>query len=286
MDEEPEAQGVRRGHEGGLGRGEDAREHPAEEQDRRQQRQGRAPRPPRGYSDAGEGVGREAATPGEPGHHDHEGPGHEETRHDAPQEEASDGGIGDDPVEEEGHAGRDDGTYRGRRRGHGRGEVARVALVGHRLDLDGPESRRVGDGRARHAREDHAADHVDVGQPAAEPAGEAFREVVDAVGHPRRVHRDAGQHEERGGQQGERVGTGGDPLGDGQEDLAVREEERGARAPESQEDRHPEPHEGEPGDHEDGRGHAASSRGASRRVCQAVSIVWRAIRVAPTGAAR
>ena len=50
-----------------------------------------------GYPDAGEGVSREAATPGEPGHHDHEGPRHQEPRHEAPQEEASDRGIGDDP---------------------------------------------------------------------------------------------------------------------------------------------------------------------------------------------
>ena len=110
-------------------------------------------------------------------------------------------------------------------------ELGLVAMVLHGLDLDGAEAGGVGDRRARHAREDHRADDVDVPEPAAHPAGERHGEVVDAVGDAGRVHEVAGEDEERHGQQREAVDAAGhavqdDEVGDARDEVRV--EERGA----------------------------------------------------------
>ena len=59
----------------------------------------------------------------------------------------------------------------------GRGDADRefgvVAVILHRLDLDGAEAGGIGDRGARHAGEDHRADDVDVREPAAHPAASA-----------------------------------------------------------------------------------------------------------------
>ena len=46
------------------------------------------------------------------------------------------------------------------------GELALEAVRGHGLDLDAAEPADVGQRRAAHAREDQAADDVDLGEPA------------------------------------------------------------------------------------------------------------------------
>jgi len=87
-------------------------------------------------------------------------------------------------------------------------------VVLHRLDLDGAETGGIRDGGAGHAREDHRPDDVDVPKPAAHPAGDRNREVVDAVGDPRGVHQISGEDEERHRKQRERVDAAGHAVQD------------------------------------------------------------------------
>ncbi len=124
------------------------------------------------------------------------------------------------------------GPERGGGRGDAHGELLRVAVVAHRLDLDRAEPRRVGDRRAGHAGEDHRADDVDVAEAALHPADQRQREVVDAVGDAGVVHQVAGEDEERHGEQREAVDAADHPVDDdhrrrgaGQPDV----DERGAR---------------------------------------------------------
>ena len=100
------------------------------------------------------------------------------------------------------------------------GELGRVAVVLHRLDLDRAEAAGVGDRGAGHAGEDHAAHDVDVPEPALQPADQREREVVDAVGDPGGVHQVAGEDEERHREQREAVDAA---------DHAVDHGERGNR---------------------------------------------------------
>ena len=111
---------------------------------------------------------------------------------------------------------RDDRPERRRRRRDADREFRRVAVVLHRLDLDRAEAAGVGDRRARHPGEDHAAEHVDVAEAALEPADQRQREVVDAVGDAGRVHQVAGEDEERHGEQREAVDAADHPVHDGQ----------------------------------------------------------------------
>ena len=87
-----------------------------------------------------------------------------------------------------------------------------VAVVLHRLDLDGAETGGVGDRRPRHAGEDHRADDVDVAEAALHPADERNREAVDATGHAGDVHQIAGQDEERHRQQRKALDAGDHAL--------------------------------------------------------------------------
>jgi hypothetical protein len=70
----------------------------------------------------------------------------------------------------------------------------------------------MGLGRPRHAGEDHAAEHVDVRQPAGHVPDERAGEVVDPAGDPGLVEDHAGQDEERQRQEREAVEPGGHAL--------------------------------------------------------------------------
>ena len=129
-----------------------------------------------------------------------------------------------------------------------------VAVILHRLDLDRAEAGGVGDRGAGHAGEDHRADDVHVREPAAHPAGERHREIVDAVGDAGRIHQVAGQDEERHREQRETVDAAGHAVQDHEVRDAgdeVRVEQRRA----GQRDEHR--HAGE--QHRDERRRSASS---------------------------
>ena len=55
-------------------------------------------------------------------------------------------------------------------------------MIRHGLDFDGAQTRRIGNCGARHAREDHRADDVDVAEAAFQPTDQRKGEVVDPIG--------------------------------------------------------------------------------------------------------
>ena len=85
--------------------------------------------------------------------------------------------------------------------------VARVTRIGHRLHFDSAEPARVGDGRARHAREYHRSDDVHVSEPARDVPHEDAREGEDALGDAEGVHETPGEDEQRNREERERVDT-------------------------------------------------------------------------------
>ena len=139
------------------------------------------------------------------GDREHHQDRHQHAGQDAGEEERADRDVGHHPVDHERQARRDDRPERRRGRGHADRELGRVAVLLHRLDLDRAEARGVGDRGAAHAGEDHRADHVDVAEPALQPAHQRQGEVVDAVGDAGVVHQVAGEDEERHRQQREAV---------------------------------------------------------------------------------
>ena len=64
-----------------------------------------------------------------------------------------------------------------------------VAVILHRLDLDGAEPSGVGDRGAGHAGKNHRAEDVDMREPATHPAAGRDSEIVDAVGDAGGIHR-------------------------------------------------------------------------------------------------
>src|SRR5712664_1254668 len=67
------------------------------------------------------------------------------------------------------------------------------------------EAGDVGEGRARHAREDVLRDHHRHGEPAADPAHQRLREAHQADGDAAGLHQHAGEDEKRDREQHERV---------------------------------------------------------------------------------
>ena len=59
---------------------------------------------------------------------------------------------------------------------------AGIALAFHRRDQHRPDRRAVGRRRARHARQDHVGDHVDVRRTAAEVTDEGLGDFHHAQG--------------------------------------------------------------------------------------------------------
>ena len=104
------------------------------------------------------------------------------------------------------------GPERRGRRGDADREFGGVAVILHRLDLDGAEARGIRDGGAGHAGKDHRADDIDVAEAAAHPAHKCYREFVDAPRHARDVHEVAGQNEERHGEQRKALDAGDHAL--------------------------------------------------------------------------
>ncbi len=135
---------------------------------------------------------------------------HHEQRHhdagdDAAEKQRADRDVRHHSVDHERQRRRDDRPERRGCGGDADGELGRVAVILHRLDLDRAETGGIRDRGARHAGEDHRADDVHVREPAAHPARERHREIVDAVGDAGRVHQVAGEDEERHREQRKRV---------------------------------------------------------------------------------
>ena len=262
VDEQPEHQRVDDRHRRRLGGREDAGEEPAEEHDRRHQRPESPPERDPQRAHALERMPRQVAADREVPHHHHQRPRHQQAGDDAGEEQRADGGFRGHAVDDHRQRRRDDGTDGGRGRRDRAGRFRVVALALHRLDLDGAEPRRVRDGRAAHAGEDHAADDVRLAQAAAHPADHRLREVEDPVADPRRVHQVAHQDEQRGGQQRERVRRHRDLLRDHDAGDAGERQEGEAGEPHRRVDRGAEEQREEPRPQhgEDQRDHRAPPR--------------------------
>jgi len=136
---------------------------------------------------------------------DHQEERGQQAGHDPRQEQRAHRGVGDHAVEHHRDRGRHQRPDDAGRAGERAGELGRVAVLLHRLDLEQAEPARVGDRRAGHAGEDQAARHVDVAEPAGEVPDERAREAVDALGHAAGVHGDAGEDEAGHGEQREGI---------------------------------------------------------------------------------
>jgi hypothetical protein len=120
-------------------------------------------------------------------------------------------------------------------------------MVAHRLDLDGAQAGRIGDRGAGHAGKNHRADDVDLPQPAAHPADQRHREVIDAPGDAGNIHQVAGQDEEGHCQQGKAFDAGDHALRHdhvrhraGREDVQQRRRNHRQRHRQSQQHQHQE----------------------------------------------
>jgi hypothetical protein len=158
-------------------------------------------------------IGAPAVLVGEIGHRRHHQQRHENAGNDAGEKQRTDRDIGHHAVDDEGQGRRDDRPQRGRRGGDADGKLRGVAVVLHRLDLDGAEARSIGNRRARHAGEDHRADDVDLAKTALHPAHQRHRKAVDAAGDAGDVHQIAGEDEKRHGEQREALDPGDHALG-------------------------------------------------------------------------
>ena len=150
---------------------------------------------------------------GEEGDGAHHEDGHEHARDHPAEEKRPDRDVRHHAVDHEGQGRRDDRPEGGRGCGDAYGELGRVAVVLHRLDLDRAKPGRVRDRRAGHARKDHGADDVHVREPPLHPADKRNREAIDAARDTGDVHEVAGENEEGHREQREAFDAGDHPLG-------------------------------------------------------------------------
>ena len=178
--------------------------------------------------------------------HQHQRARHQQSRNDARKEQRADRRLRGDAVNDHRQRGGNDRADRcGSRRDRAR-SFRVVALLLHRLDLDGPEARGVGDGRPAHASEDHRADDVRLAQSASHPADDRLREIEDAIADPGRVHQVAHEDEQRRREQRERVRRHRDLLRNDDSRDAGDHQEREAGEPHRRVDRRAEEQRHEP----------------------------------------
>ena len=181
--------------EAGLGRGEEARENAAHDDERDHQRQRRELRRLGELAEGG-ALSPDAARSEEMAE-DHQPEADEEARHDAAEEQPADRDVAGRAVDDRHDARRD---QVGDRRGRGderRREGLVVALPAH-LRPDGARQHRdVGGRRAGDAGEEHREHRHDLREAAAEMADERLGERDHAVGDVCRRHQLADEEEER-----------------------------------------------------------------------------------------
>ena len=205
-----------------------------------------------------------ASAGGDDGDGEHHQERHDDAGQDAGHEEGADRDVGHHAVDDEGQRRREDRAEGGGGGGDADGGLDRVAVVLHRLDLDGADAGGVGERGAGHAGEDHRADDVHLRETALHPADEGDGEGVDAPGDAGDVHQVAGEDEEGDGEEREALDAGDHPLrhddvgGDaGDEEVEAGGDEHGDG------DRHADQHQDEEGADEEG--HPLTPRCCRRR---------------------
>ena len=84
----------------------------------------------------------------------------------------------------------------------------------HGLDLDHAQAGGVGLRHTAHAGEDHACQHVDVREAAADVPDQRGGEIEDAIGNTGAIEQMTGQHEQRDRDQHETIEPGAHALHD------------------------------------------------------------------------
>ena len=245
-----------------LGRREHPEDEPADDDDGEAEGQHR---PLAGTQELAEGEGRErlpAAPPGEPGDDQRLAQAEQEPRNDPGEKQRAEGGAGHRRVEDHRRARRDHRADARRRRGERRREAGGIAVLLHRRDDDRAGAGEVRGRRPDHAAEEHAGQHVHLGEPPAQPADERPRELEQPGGDAARVHQPPGQHEERQGDEHEPVHARQHRLGQGERPRAGEEEAEDHGGRDRDQHRHPEHQQGAEDD--DRRGGADHAGGLAR----------------------
>ena len=137
-------------------------------------------------------------------HGDHQREPDQDSRDDAAEEQSADRDLCDRPVDDHGHAGRDDRPDGAGGRDQGGGKSGLVAGLLHGRDDDRADRRRVRGGRARHAGDRHAGHDRRMREAGAEMADQRAREIdqllADAAGrHDRSGQDEIGHRQQREG---------------------------------------------------------------------------------------
>jgi len=162
---------------------------------------------------------------GEPQRIEHEGKAEEQSRHDPRQKEGGDGDIGEDPVDDEGDAGRDDRPHAGCRRGQGGGDLLVVSGGSHGGQEQGADGDRrghrgTGDGGEHGAGQDHGQ-----AQAAPDMTQKETGKTDQIGGYAPFLHQVPGEDEQGDGQEGKRGEARKGGLNDDRRREAVLEED-------------------------------------------------------------
>ncbi len=199
LDEIADDERIDASDDAGLGRGEDARQDAAHDDERRKQPgPGRAHRAPQGAEIEAAGdfaqlrivrmIGVEL-------HGDHQRDADQDPRDDPAEEQAADRDLRDRAVDHHGHARRDDRPDGAGGRDQGGGKPGLVAGLLHGRDDDRADRRCVRGGRARHAGDRHAGDDRGMREAGAEMADQRAREIDQLPADPARRHDRSGEDE-------------------------------------------------------------------------------------------
>ena len=174
---------VEHGHRAALCRGEQAEAHSEDDAEGEEQAPEGDERLLEHFLGRGELVARGGviALVRDHRHDDHHRDTHQDAGDIAGCKDAAEGGLGNQGVDDQVHAGRDDRGRRGGRSGDGGGERLGIAALFHLGDQHLRLHGAVGVGGAGAAAHQHAQQHVDLGKAALHVARDAFTEVHHLV---------------------------------------------------------------------------------------------------------
>ena len=156
----------------------------------------------------------------------HQAEPHEDARQDAADQQRADRHARGGAVDHHQDRRRDHGAHGRGAGGEAHRELLVVAALLHRRAEDRADGGGVGGARAGDAGQEHAHDHVHVGQPAAQVPDHRHRELHQALRDAAVGHDVAGEEEERQREQREGVDAG--------EHLLDRDHERQVRHPDDE----------------------------------------------------
>ena len=221
-------QGIDHRHGCGLGRREPAEQNATHDDHRNHQRRQRVAQDRHELRQGRRRLFRIVALPGDHEHRHGHAAADQQARNDAGREHRRHGFLGHPGIDDGDDRRRDDGGHHGGGDGQRCGEVEVVALAHHLRNEKRAERGHIGHRRARDAAEEHAVDHVHVGEPAAEAADQRRGKVDDDPGDAAARGDIAGQDEQRRRQQ--QIGIRQQAYEAGRDDDRVEGREQHGRA--------------------------------------------------------